>query len=93
MPFTLAASTAASPAGCMRPADSSLASRCLFDFDHTLVGRRGVNRIALRCSSRVCTVLSIQPKIRQTSTMSSYAMAGRPVTDRHCTSQNPGSSR
>ena len=50
-PLALAATTAARPAGCMRPSLVSCSTRALLRADQLLPGLRGVRRRAERCSS------------------------------------------
>jgi hypothetical protein len=56
----------------MRPSRASLATRSLFDRDHGLPGRRGVNIWSHRSSSSEFVFESIQPNASASSTASSY---------------------
>jgi len=64
----LAASIAARPAGSIRPSASSRSTRSLFERDHLLPGRRGVNSCCVRSSSIVRLSESIHPTHSASST-------------------------
>ena len=72
----MAASTAARPAGRIRPASISRPPHSTFFADHTLFARRGVTRVVKWCSSRRLTCPSIQPKQRSDSTISDCFSVG-----------------
>ena len=89
-PLAFAASTAASPAGSIRPAASSRSTRSTLEGDQRLLARRGVNMSCERCPSTVRWSESIQPKQSASSTAAPYPTAGFPVGFFQETSHAPG---
>ena len=71
----------------MRPSSTSSPTRLMLTLLQTLSARRGVKRIAQRCSSRPLRVPSIQPRQSASSTDSGHVRPGRPEPLRGKTTQ------